>query len=333
MSLDPAAGRPPDTILAPRAGGSPDVLFAVAGGVGQILLNRPRAINSLTHPMVRDLAATVDHWRGDPRVTRVVVRGAGERGLCAGGDIKAARDSILAGRADDAARFWADEYALFELIGGYPKTVEVAMTGVVMGGGLGLSMHARVRRVLPDARIAMPETGIGFFPDAGACRLLARAPGEVGTYLALTGAGIGAADALALGLADPDGRADGAGPAAPILAERAWVDDCFTGEDPTSIAQRLERHTDSRARACAALLRSRSPLSVAVALERIRRAADERDLAETLAVDTRVAARMMTGASDFVEGVRAVVVDKDTPRWRHARLEDVPRGEALGYFD
>ncbi|MEI2775989.1 MAG: enoyl-CoA hydratase/isomerase family protein [Tetrasphaera sp.] len=315
--------------FAPRPGGVDEVLFAVADGVGHVLLTRPRAINSLSHAMVGDLAATLIQWRADPRIDEVVVRGAGERGLCAGGDIKAARAAILAGEPGKAARFWADEYALFGLIAAYPKPVEVVMAGVVMGGGLGLGMHAQRRPVSPDARLAMPETGIGFFPDAGSTQVLARAPGELGTYLALTGAVVSAADAIAVGLADDiDVREP---TTAPLLREREWIDACFAGDDPGAIAGRLERHTANRARACGELLRSRSPLSVAIALERIRRAAGETELDETLAVDAHVAAAMMHD-SDFVEGVRATVIDRDTPRWRHARIEDVPRDAVLGYF-
>ena len=176
--------------------------FAIAEGVGHVVLDRPHALNAITADLVDDLMAQLRDWRDDDTVGAVSLRGAGTRAFSAGADVRAVRDLVLAGDPVAAGDFWAREYALIGLVGSYPKPVSVLMDGVIMGGGLGLAAVAQDRRITPDARLAMPETKIGFFTDAGSSRLFARAPGELGTYLALTGATFWAADALALGFAD-----------------------------------------------------------------------------------------------------------------------------------
>lgn len=338
------------TVYRPGPTGSDQVAYAVQDGIGHVLLNRPRALNTLTPEMIEDLLAQVTEWLDAGTVSAISLRGAGERGLCAGGDVKAVRAALLADDPDTAIAFWAREYELDLLLATSPVPVVSRMSGFVMGGGLGVSAFSAHRCLAADSQLAMPETVIGFFPDVGITRLLARAPGELGTYVALTGATFGPADAIALGLADRidtdesydrviDAVAQGADlpagmaiPASPLAGARGWIDECFAGDDASAIVRRLTEHPDDDARECAQLLRARSPLAVCVTLARIRAAAAEPDLATTLAVDRTVAAGMMRHP-DFAEGVRARLVDKDNaPRWAHPRIEDVDPAEVAALF-
>ncbi|HOB57822.1 MAG TPA: 3-hydroxyisobutyryl-CoA hydrolase, partial [Rhodoglobus sp.] len=182
-----------------------DVVITQRGRLGHVLLNRPQAINALTHEMVVQIAAALAAWATDDSVETVAISGAGERGLCAGGDVTAMYRSAVAEGADagvEAAAFWADEYALNSAIAHYPKPYVALMTGVVLGGGVGVSAHGSHRVVTETTKLGMPEVTIGFVPDVGGTRLLARAPGELGTHLALTGGTMTGADAIALGFAD-----------------------------------------------------------------------------------------------------------------------------------
>ena len=306
----------------------PEVLVEVIDGVGSILLNRPRAINALSTGMMQTIGDTLSSWRHDPSVERVELRGVGERGFCSGADVRALREVVLEG--GDFMRFFDLEYTLDNDIATYPKPITAFMSGITMGGGLGLSAHASRRVVDASSLLAMPETIIGFEPDVGVLFILSRAPGELGTHLAMTGATIGPTDALLAGLAD---ECAGECPPGVLADSRAWIDECYAGDDPAAIIRRLEEHPDPRAAAAASDMRARSPLSVAVALEAVRRAAGMGSVAEVLAQDS-VLARNMIGSSDFVEGVRAQLVDKDrNPRWQHARIEDVSREEVLACFD
>src|SRR5690606_37415899 len=183
-----------------RADG-PDVLLHRDGRAGRAVLNRPRALNALTHAMVGDLDAALTDWEHDDEVAAVVLTGAGERGLCAGGDIRSIYEDARCVRTG-TREFWRDEYRLNARIAGYPKSYVAVMDGIVIGGGVGVSAHAGVRVVTERSRIAIPETGIRFVPDVGGTWLLSRAPGELGTHLALTAAPAGAGDAIRCGLAD-----------------------------------------------------------------------------------------------------------------------------------
>lgn len=304
-----------------------EVIVSHRDGVGRIRLNRPRQINALTIPMMSVIAEALDEFAADDRVHAVELTGAGDRGLCAGADVRALRERVISGV--DVSGFFRTEYAVNLRIAEYPKPYRAVMTGVTMGGGLGLSAHGSVRVVDASSRLAMPETQIGLFPDVLMTPLLAAMPGEIGTHLALTGASIGAADALWLGLAD---EAAGELPPGDPMLRAGWIAECYVGDDPVAIVQRLEQHTEPQARATAAELRQRSPLSVAVTLEALRRAAALGHLSELLGQELALAVRLATGP-DFAEGVRAQLVDRDRdPHWAHARIEDVTRDEVLGHF-
>lgn len=307
-----------------------DVRFETSQGVGTVVLDRPRAINALSPEMMQAIDQQLRAWAQDEQVARVEIRGEGERGFCSGADVRAIRQLVL----DDPARavaFFAHEYELDALIAAYPKPVTSHLHGISMGGGLGLALHAAEVVGAPDLVLAMPETTIGLFPDVGVDFQLSRAPGEAGTYLAMTGASADAASALWAGLVD---RVEGTLPEGPCQLERdaAWIDECFAGDSAAAIVQRLENHDDERAREAGALLRTKSPLSVCVALEAVRRAAGMADVAEVLAQDL-VLARNFVADSDFCEGVRAQLVDKDrTPRWSDASIEDVSRERVASMF-
>lgn len=305
----------------------PEVLIEVRDGVGKLRLNRPRSINALTLGMIRTIAKALDAFADDPAVTRVELTGAGERGLCSGADVRALRAEILAG--EDPMPFFTEEYTVNRRILTYPKPYEALMDGITMGGGLGLSVHASERVVTPSSRLAMPETQIGLFPDVLVTWHLARLTGELGAHLALTGQPVGAADALWLGLAD---RAVGELDAPTLAPDHAWVTECYRGDDASEIVGCLAEHSHPSARAAAQTIATRSPLSVAVTLEALRRAATMTTIDQLVAQDLALAAALATGP-DFIEGVRAQLVDKDrTPRWTHASLEEVSRAEVLACF-
>jgi enoyl-CoA hydratase len=295
-----------------------EVLAHVENGVGRLVLNRPRAINALTPGMVDSLSAQLSEWASDDRVERVLLTGAGERGLCSGADVRALRDLALAGDPG-ADRFFRHEYRLNAMVASYPKPYQVRMTGITMGGGLGVSAHGSLRVVDETSQLAMPETGIGLFPDVGMLWYLSRA-GALGTYMALTGLPVDGATALRIGLADMwAGVSD-----PPSPRDDDWITECFSADDPLEILARLEGDWDSSPPAeCAALLRARCPLSVAVTSEALERARRMGGVEDVLAQDL-VLATYFVHHADFAEGVRAQLVDKDrSPHWSHVRLEDV----------
>jgi enoyl-CoA hydratase len=305
----------------------PEVLIGLSEGIGRVVLNRPRAINAINLAMMRQISEALDHFASDDGVEMVELTGAGDRGLCAGADVRELRQRALVG--GDVAEFFTTEYALNLMIAGYPKPYRAIMTGITMGGGMGLSVHGSDRVVDATSVLAMPETQIALFPDVFVSYLLARMPGEIGTHLALTGASVNAADAIRLGLADR-----GVGPlppADPVLAGD-WIAECYCGDDPEAIVARLAEHADPHARAAAAEIERRSPLSVAVTLEALRRSVGFAALADQYEQELCLAVRMATGA-EFAEGVRAQLIDRDrSPRWSHANLAEVSRAEVLSYF-
>ncbi|MEW2553165.1 enoyl-CoA hydratase/isomerase family protein [Streptomyces zhihengii] len=338
--------------MAPDEGDGP-VLLRTEGRAAYLTLNRPRAINALTHEMVRTAAAALDRWEHDEGVGVVVLSGAGERGLCAGGDIRAIHDDAKAG-GRESVEFWRDEYRLNARVARYPKPYVALMDGIVMGGGVGVSAHGAVRVVTERSRIAMPETVIGFVPDVGGTHLLGRAPGELGTHLALTGESVGAGDALMLGLADhfvPSDRlpafaaalASGEvgaavrrfaepAPGAPLAGAREWIDHCYAAGTVEEIVERLRACGEPEAKETARTLLERSPTALKVTLEAVRRARALGALEPVLEQEFRVSCAALS-SPDLVEGVRARVVDKDrAPRWSPASLAEVSRAEVERHF-
>lgn len=321
-----------------------ELLVERRGRLGRLVLNRPRAINALTLPMVQAISAELDRWADDDGIDVVSIEGAGERGLCAGGDVVAARAVSIEGTGDPTA-FFVAEYAMNARLAQYDKPIVALMDGVVMGGGIGVSGFSAHRLVTDRSKVAMPETGIGFFPDVGALFLLAHGAGELGTHLAMTGATVSGPDAIAAGLADRlvdeaawpallDELARGdvdaverlgdVAPQSGLADARSWIDQCYAGDDPVAIAERLASHPEPAAREAEALLRSRSPLSVAITLAALRRAAGMTSVQQVLNQDLTLAGHLVA-EGDFAEGVRAQLVDKDrSPHWQHERLEDVP---------
>src|SRR5690349_13975238 len=352
---------------------SAEVHTFIANRIGFIELNRPKALNALSLAMIRTMHARLDEWRADPSVLAVVVYSPHERAFCAGGDVRSFYE--LSQRNEFAARerFFVEEYALDHAIFIYPKPYIALMHGIVMGGGMGISQGAHrtggLRVVTSSTRMAMPETRIGFFPDVGAGWFLARTPGAIGRYLAVTGETIGPADALYAGLADawlPDQAIPalidrlktqsfelGADVVAAVLHEtqshkivptpdtspladaRTSIDRHFALPDIVQIIQSLDREGDCNyadwAEQTGAVLRERSPLSMAVALEVVTRA--EGTMAECLRRDLDLT-RSSFERGDAPEGIRARIIDKDNkPQWRFARIEDVTRADVEKMFD
>mgnify|MGYP001562820722 FL=1 len=351
-----------------------DILTEVRGGVGFITLNRPKALNALSLSMVRDLTAALTAWQGDAAVVAVAIRGSNKAGrpgtpeslfggFCAGGDIRFFHQAALAGDTDLDA-FFTEEYRLNHLIHNYPKPYIAFMDGVVMGGGLGISVGAKVRIVTEHTKMAMPETNIGLFPDVGGGYFLSRCPGSAGEYLALTGAVIGAGEALAYGLADIERPAAslpglwqqlGDQAFSDVSAAELWIathliadgarperaegkfDAYFSLARVKHIVDALEAAKDDDwAQKTAVVLRKRSPLMLHVTLEQIRRARSM-----SLADDLRMERDMVHhcfhlrpgAASETVEGIRALAVDKDyTPKWNPARIEDVKPQMVQAFF-
>jgi enoyl-CoA hydratase len=308
-------------------------------------------INVLNDAMVTSVMAQLEDWSQDDAIGAVSIEGAGERGLCAGGDVRVLRDAVIAGSLD-ALEFWAHEYRMNAAIGSYPKPFVAFMDGIVMGGGVGISAHGSLRLSTERSRIAMPETTIGFSPDVGSLYLLSRAPGEIGTHLAMTGLPTGGADAVTCGLADAfvssedipgiiarlaagetlDADIGDTSAVGELAEERGWIDACYAGEDAVAILAALQAHPAPAARRSAEILVTRSPLAVCTALEAIRRASRMDTLAQVLEQD-RMLGSAMAGSADFVEGVRALLVDRDNaPRWRHGSLSEVDPAEVARLF-
>lgn len=330
-----------------------EVLVRVERGVGFLTLNRPQAINSLNQNMVNVADATLSTWAGDDTVTAVVLSGAGERGLCAGGDVVAIYHSAKADGAE-ARRFWFDEYRLNARIGRYPKPYVAIMDGIVMGGGVGLSAHGNVRVVTEKSKIAMPEVGIGFIPDVGGTYLLSRAPGRLGLHAALTGAPFSGADAIALGFADhyvPQAELEPfiamvqaenpetavaafaqEPPPSPLAAAREWIDECYAGETIADIVAALRGRGEAAAHEAAALIGTRSPVALAVTLAAVRRAAALDSLEQVLVQEYRVSCASLR-SHDLVEGIRAQLVDKDrNPQWSPPSIAAVTDDDVAEYF-
>lgn len=332
---------------------SAEILTRIDGGVGLITLNRPKAINSLNQNMVDELSAVLAGWEGDDAVRAVVLSGAGERGLCAGGDVVAVYHSARKDGAE-ARRFWRDEYQLNGRIGRFGKPYVALMDGIVMGGGVGVSAHANTRVVTDTSKVGMPEVGIGFIPDVGGVFLLSRAPGGLGLHAALTGAPFSGADAIAMGFADhyvphddleaftqaiiADG-VEGAlskhaidPPPSELAAQRDWIDECYAGDTVADIVDALRGHGPGPAQDAADLIETRSPIALSVTLAAVRRAAQLETLEDVLVQDYRVSSASVR-SHDLVEGIRAQLIDKDrNPKWSPAALAAVTAADVEAYF-
>ncbi len=343
------------------------VLAELRGNLGVITLNRPQALNALSLGMVRDITAALLQWQGDAQVAAVLLRGAGREGkapaFCAGGDIRFFHQAALAGDPT-LEDFFTEEYALNHLVHHYGKPTIALMDGITMGGGMGLAQGATLRVVTEHSKLAMPETQIGLFPDVGGGWFLSRCPGHLGEFLALTGHVMGAGDALSVGLADVfidsaglsalvESLADQpietpaqavaavkaraqATPAAALQAHRPLIDTHFSQPTAMEIVNSLSASDTPFALQALADLRKRSPLMLAVTLEQLRRARGM-TLAEDLRMErdlVRHCFHLRPGvASETVEGIRALAVDKDHhPRWNPKRLEDVNPEDVAAFF-
>lgn len=335
----------------------PQVIIEKRGRAGVFTLNRPKALNAVTAEMVARMRPQLSEWADDPAIDVVIVRASGEKAFSAGGDIRQLHDWGKAG--DPAMRaFYAEEYRLNAFIKTCPKPYVALIDGIVMGGGVGVSMHGSHRAVGERLMFAMPETGIGFFPDVGGTYFLPRLPGRIGTWLALTAARLGQADALWTGLgthAVPADRyndvtealADGGDPDAVLAAHAAEpvgapslpalqpvIVRCFAGETVEAILSALDAETGDHAawaQKQAAAIRSKSPTSLKIALRQMQLGAAA-DFDECMRIEYRIVTRIEKGV-DFYEGVRAVIIDKDNaPRWRPASLDEVSDADVDAYF-
>ncbi len=326
-----------------------DILIRKTGRAGRITLNRPQALNAVTWEMCLAIERALDAWRDDGEVALVVIDAAGERAFSAGGDIAEMYRTASTGDYAYGRRFWADEYRMNAKIANYPKPYVAFMQGFTMGGGVGVSCHGAHRIVGDSSRIAMPECGIGLVPDVGGSLLLARAPGRLGEYLGTTGMRMGPGDALHAGFADhyiPETRwpaliealertgdptliaaAAHPAPESPLKALRPEADALFAGETIADIVRALNHAGTDFARATLKTLRRHCPLSLACTLEIIHRVRAENTIEAALKQEYRFAWRAAE-KGDFVEGIRAAIIDKDrNPKWQHAAIEDVSEAE------
>jgi enoyl-CoA hydratase len=337
-----------------------DLIVRREGAAGVIRLNRPKAINAMTLEMSEGIDAALDRFESDPEVAVIILEGAGERGLCAGGDIRGLWESSRDG-GDLGARFWRQEYVMNARIAKYPKPYVAFMDGLVMGGGVGLSGHASHRVVTDRTRLAMPEVGLGFFPDVGGTWLLSRSPGEIGAYFGLTGQTMNGPDAIHAKFADavvpaakwPELRealtkvrqgvnaaevsklinsfATGE-TAGPVAAKEPIIDALFGFDRMEDIFAALKRDGSEFALATLKTLNEKSPRGMVVTLKLLRLARSASSLEECLVREYRAALEVFR-SDDFREGVRAAVIDKDrNPSWSPPRIEDVTPGMLAPYL-
>jgi enoyl-CoA hydratase len=337
-----------------------DLIARREGFAGIIRLNRPKAINAVTLEMFRDIDKALDAFETDPDVAVIVLEGAGERGLCAGGDIRALWESSKV-KGDLGKILWREEYILNARIAKFPKPYVAFMDGIVMGGGVGLSAHASHRVVTERTKLAMPEVGLGFFPDVGGTFLLSRAPAEIGTYFGLTGQTMNGADAIYARFADAvvpssklpalrealtkvrpgttsseiktliDGFATSES-AGPVAAMQSKIDGWFARDRMEDIVAALRRDGSELAQSTLKTLHEKSPRGMVVTLQLLRLARASSSLEECLVREYRAALEVFA-SDDFREGVRAAVIDKDrSPKWSPPRIEDVTPEMVAPYF-
>jgi enoyl-CoA hydratase/carnithine racemase len=341
-----------------------EVLFEVKDGLGLITLNRPKALNALTHGMILELEKTIPGWEKDPAVKAVVLRGAGDRAFCAGGDITNLYRESRENPAGTLRRdFFYDEYVVNRRIYRYAKPWISFIDGVDMGGGVGLSVHGSHSVATERFLFAMPETTIGLFPDVGGGYFLSRLPGALGIYLALTSHRLRAADALWAGIVDayvpsaklgglqaalavadlsgPDANrkvdaviahvaADAGPPSLPALMRD--IDRCFSADSVGAIRDKLKRQPGEWAQKQLAALMKLSPLSMAITLEQLRRCAT-RSFEDSMTIEYRMTQHAMRPDHDFFEGVRALLIDKDQkPKWNPPTIDGVTREMVEAHF-
>ncbi|HEX9469423.1 MAG TPA: enoyl-CoA hydratase/isomerase family protein [Bradyrhizobium sp.] len=340
--------------------GEPDLIARREGVAGVIRLNRPKAINAVTLEMFRDIEKALDEFETDPAVGLILLEGAGERGLCAGGDIRALYENSKV-NGDLGKILWREEYILNARIAKFAKPYVAFMDGIVMGGGVGLSAHSRHRVVTEKTKLAMPEVGLGFFPDVGGTFLLSRSPGEIGTYFGLTGQTMNGPDAIYARFADavvPSGKLAALRDAlvnlragvnstdvqaaidafatgensGPVAATQAQIDRWFAYDRMQDIVAALQRDGSELAQATLKTLSEKSPRGMVVTLKLLRLARRSSSLEECLVREYRAALEVFR-SDDFREGVRAAVIDKDrNPRWSPPKIEDVTPEMLAPYF-
>jgi enoyl-CoA hydratase/carnithine racemase len=345
--------------------GTEEILLDQRGGLGVITLNRPKALNTLSLAMYRVFDPQLLLWGGDESVQALLVRGAGDRAFCAGGDVRAIYDARHQprGAGDYKADFFREEYCLIQRVHRFPKPYVALVDGITMGGGAGVSINGSHRVASERTLFAMPEVQIGLFPDVGASRFLNLCPGRIGRYLALSGTRIRAADALYCGFAthyvphdrlaaltdalaaldwDPRARhrqvdetiarfAGDPGPA-PLKALQAEIDRCFSGGSVEAIVAALMRETADWAKAALAAIGRASPLSLKIAFHQLELGRGM-SIEEALALEYRMTQHVMQG-HDFFEGIRALLVDRDNaPRWQHGSLAEVGDQDVAAYFE
>lgn len=344
------------------AGVDAEILFEVRGTLGLVTLNRPKALNALTASMCADLYKQLAVWAGDDRVRVVAVVGAGDKAFCAGGDVVKVARSTQAG-TDDGQAFFHTEYHMNVAISDFPKPYVSFVDGITMGGGVGISIPGDFWVATEKTLFAMPETGLGLFPDVGGGWFLPRLKGGAGMYLALTGARLKAADLLHLGIAthaaasaqvpallqalegasdaqdvarileagQSAGMIDRADPA-PITQVSALVDAAFTAPTLAGVFERLRADGSDWAQKQLSILASKSPLSLALTFRQLQEGAKHTSFADNMAMEYRMVNRMAK-SHDFLEGVRAILVDKDqAPVWQPATLDAVSDAEVDAFF-
>ncbi|MGZ0188514.1 MAG: enoyl-CoA hydratase/isomerase family protein [Alphaproteobacteria bacterium] len=332
-----------------------DILFDRRGKLGLITLNRPKALNAISLDMVQRMAAALDEWAMDDRTTAVLIQGAGGKAFAAGGDIQRLYDAMSDPADDYPVPFFAEEYRLNRQIKTYPKPFIAVFNGIIMGGGVGVSVHGSHRIATDKTTFAMPETGIGFFPDVGGTYFLPRLNGGLGRYMALTGGRLDGGDCVAEGLADSylpvakidaliealatadnvdDAIASAAAPAPKgrLAKDRQAVAVLFDRPTVNDVLAALEVADTEWAAKQMQIIRSKSPLSVAITWEQLNRGA-KLNFEDCLVLEYRLALAACA-YGEFREGVRALIVDKDNaPKWSHAAIEDVPEADVLNQFN